>query len=79
MSRPTLLLSCVEPLPPQAILPALCAGVRVHVVETQADGSAAPARLSSAAALLREMGGSVAAVCPPRVYFDGKGGLIYTR
>lgn len=79
MNRPTFHLVCVEALPPQAFLPALLAGCVVHAVDLQADGSAAPARPSSPEELLREMSGWLAAVCPPRVYFDGKGGLIYAR
>lgn len=79
MNRSTFLLAVVEGLPPQFVIPALFAGAIVHVVDVRPDGSAAPARLSSAAELLREMAGSAAAVCPPRVYPDGKGGLIYAR
>lgn len=78
-SRPAVMLACVEGLPPQAIIPALMLGCSVLVVDTQPDGSPAPARRSSPAELLREMSSPSAAVCPPRVYLDGKGGLIFAR
>ena len=77
--QPSFRLFCATELPPHVILGALTVGCEVQAVRLMPDGSVTPPRPSSPAELLREMADFRPEGAAPRVYLDGKGGLVYAR